>query len=71
MPIARTVLVPSLPGGRVISLVERLGEVVLCYTEGNISPQAAEEMTDVLQTALDTWTQNWSGPDGPPQASAN
>jgi hypothetical protein len=73
MPVARTVFVPALPGGRVFACIEERNEVVLAFVTGHVSPQAAEEMTAVAQAVLDAdrWIQNWAGPDGNPDPQAN
>jgi hypothetical protein len=70
MPVVRTAFAPALPDGRFFTMLERRGEVVLTFVEGEISPRAAREMTETFQACLDSeaWTQNWADPGQPGSA---
>jgi hypothetical protein len=70
---ARAELVDYLPAGRTRALV-RLGDddLVLLVLKGSTDGQrTCEEMTELLQTILDTAGDSEGGPEWPPMAAAS
>ena len=58
---AMVIRVPSLPNGRRVAKVEGNGLIGWAILEKDMSVEAAAEMEEMIQQALDAggWSQNW------------